>query len=70
MPRRRKNNTTLSKRGKELIEKLLNDNRLHPYHKTILKSIKHDSESKNLQIPDIESFKILLHEYNYNIMDD
>jgi len=53
----------LKKEEKSKIEKLLNNNFVDNYHKTLLKSILKNNEKNNLQKADFEMLPLILKKY-------
>ena len=61
MKRRHKN--SLTKKGENRVDLLLSSSSTLPYHKTLLKSIKHNSTMKNITKSDMDIFLLILDIY-------
>jgi len=58
-----KNSIRLTKEGFKRIDELLSNPAVNDYHKTLLKSIKHNAESKNTSKSDVEMLKLIEKQY-------
>jgi len=54
---------SLTKKGEEKIDSLLSSLSTIPYHKTLLRSIKHNSDMKNITKSDMDIFCLILDIY-------
>jgi len=63
MVKRKTNSIRITKCGKERVNELLESSMVNSYHKTLVKSVKHNAERKNLSKSDVDMLLLISNQY-------